>query len=381
MSPEMLNIFYKYLKYGGVTISPNPFQGRLSKDDLEVLDRDQIVEAMAQTSISADKDDIGTSTSAWAVDFEGVMKGYLSRRAPYYFGFEVRNQVDTVTRVLSNFMNYLLHHDVCPEYATDILAARNVCNTASAELWACAEAQRWLPGDFNIACSTLFEGNYAKMYDGVTSWMPEESGQKEFVGMTKEIARDVARFAIAGAASEEVYQAWCKLAMEDAFEVTDVRNAVGFEIIAIDPVNQETKEFYKQHSTDYRPVGKIRAKPWTNPDGPPEDLTTEEREALKAQTENGEPGIRNADSTDAANIYEFFIEEVVMQHLFVGMKIEATVRKLNCGIWFFDEILRAFCSFDTYLCNELMVGWKEPRPVAGGIGELEDGLEVDQEGL
>jgi Argonaute siRNA chaperone (ARC) complex subunit Arb1 len=56
-------------------------------------------------------------------------------------------------------MNYLLHHDVCPGYATDVLAARRICNAANAGLWACAETQRWLTGDFNVACSTLCDGS------------------------------------------------------------------------------------------------------------------------------------------------------------------------------------------------------------------------------
>jgi hypothetical protein len=62
----------------------------------------------------------------------------------------------------------------------------------------------------------------------------------------------------------------------------------------------------------------------------------------------------------------------VLQHPFVGMKIEATIHKLNCGIWFFDEVLRAFRSFNTYLCNELMVGRKEPRAVDSTAAKLSD---------
>lgn len=369
----MRDVFLTYLSYGGVTIGPNMFQGGNTKADLEGMDKDEIAEAMTQTSLTEDKDNIGKDTSVWAVDFEGVMKAFLSRRAPYYYGFETRAQVDTITKVLINFMNYLLHHDVCPEYAADILAARSVCNTANGELWECAEAQRWLPGDFNIACSTLFDGSYGKLYDGTMTWMPEESGVKGFVGMTADIAREVVKFAIAGAASEEVYQAWYKMATEDTIEAVEVHQAAGFEITAIDKVDEETKAFYKDQSSEYRPVGKIRAKPWKNPEGPPEDLTAEEKEALHRDASNNKPG-----GISAEPIYEFFIEEVVLQHLFVGMKIEATIHKLNCGIWFFDDVLRAFCSFDTYLCNELMVGWKEPRAIdraAAKLDENRDGAE------
>jgi Argonaute siRNA chaperone (ARC) complex subunit Arb1 len=366
----MRDVFLTYLSYGGVATGPNMFQGGNKKADLEGMDKDELAETMAQTSLTDDKDNIGKDTSVWAVDFEGVMKGFLSRRAPYYYGFETREQVDTITKVLSNFMNYLLHHDVCPEYAADVLAARNICKTANAEIWACAEAQRWLPGDFNIACSTLFDGSYSKLYDGTMTWMPEESGLKGFVGMTGDVAREVVKFAVAGVASEEVYQAWYKMATEDTIETVEVHQEAGFEITAIDKVDEETRAFYREQSAEYRPVGKIRTKPWTNPEGPPEDLTVEEKEASQRETSNDE---FSGKSTEP--VYEFFIEEAVLQYLFVGMKIEATIRKLNCGVWFFDEVLRAFCSFDIYLCNELMVGWKEPRAINRATAKLGDNLD------
>jgi hypothetical protein len=63
-------------------------------------------------------------------------------------------------------MNYLLHHDVCPGYATNVLAARRICNAANAGLWACAETQRWLTDNFNVACSTLCDGSYSRLYGG-----------------------------------------------------------------------------------------------------------------------------------------------------------------------------------------------------------------------
>ena len=356
------------------------FQGGQSKADLEGMDKDELAATMAQTSLTEDKDNIGKDTRVWAVDFEGVMKGFLSRRAPYYYGFETKEQVDTVTKVLINFLNYLLYHDVCPEYSNDILAARSICNRGNAEIWACAEAQRWLPGDFNIACSTLFDGSYGKLYDGTTTWVPEESGLRGFVGMTAGVAREVVKFGIAGAASEEVYEAWRKMAIDDTIEMVEVLQFTGFEITAIDSVDEDTRTFYKEQSSEYRPVGKIRAKPWTNPEGPPEDLTPEEKEALESETGGNESGERKGTGIDFTEpVYDFLIEEVILQHLFVGMKIEATVRKLNCGIWYFDEVLRAFCSFDTYLCNELMVGWKEPRPIDRRPLKLGDTPDRDEE--
>ena len=366
----MRDIFFKYLTYGGIENGPNMFQGGYDKDERESMDNDQIIAALAQTSISADKNDIGKDTSLWAVDFEGVMKGFLSRRAPYYYGFEVRDQVEIVTKVLANFMRYLLYHDVCPEYAAEVSLARDICGTATRELWACAEAQRWLPGDFNIACSTLFDGSYGKNYDGVSSWMPEENQVNSFVGMTTVTAQEVVKFAIAGAGSEAVYRSFYDLVTKDEIVEVETLVGVGFEITAIDQVEADTKNFYREQTADYRPVGKVRAKPWTRPDLPPEDLTAAERAALAMKADEAVAGaITNSGKESVEACFEFFIEEVVLQHLFVGMKIEATVHKLNCGIWFFDDVLRAFCSFDTFLCNELMIGWKEPRPWVRGFND------------
>ena len=197
--------------------------------------------------------------------------------------------------------------------------------------------------------------------------------------MTPDIAREVVKFAIAGAASEDVYQAWYEGAVADNLKVVEVREGVGFEVTAIEQVDEETRTFYKEQSSEYGPVGRIRAKPWTNPDAPPEDLTKEEREALAASGNGGGDG-------DDETVYEFFIEEVVLQHLFVGMKMEATARRLSCGIWFFDEFLRCFVGFDTFLKNELMVGWREPRRLerkgrAGGEGEGEGAEEGGGEGV
>lgn len=111
----------------------------------------------------------------------------------------------------------------------------------------------------------------------------------------------------------------------------------------------------------------IRAKPWKNPERPPKDLAAEEKEVLQEKTSNSKP-----DGISTGPIYKSFMEEVVLQRLFVGMKIEATIHKLNCGIWFSDEVLRAFRSFNTYLCNELMACWKEPRAVDSAAAKLSD---------
>ncbi|KAK4946827.1 hypothetical protein LTR10_014330 [Elasticomyces elasticus] len=361
---ERRDILFKYLAYGSIETGPNQFQGG---QDTEGMDKTQIAQTLTQARISDNKRDLGTETSLYEVDFQGVMKGFLSRRAQDMYGFETREQVSMVTTTLERFMDYLLQHDVCPEYRDDVLATRNLCREAQSELWDVAEATRRLPGDFNIACSTMFGGSYAQGYDGEASWRPESEAQA-FVGMKPEEARQIIHFGVAGAASEDVYQAYLHAIHGDgALEVVSVEKYIGFEITRIVPPTEDCKQLYTTASQHFRPVGCVYAKSWSNPDTPPEDLTEEEKQAQSLPT--------TPDETE----YVFFMESILQSYLRVGMKVEATVHTLNCGIMFFDEVLNVFPTFDEYLVNELMLGWKEPRPVKGAFDyvESEDDDECD----
>jgi Argonaute siRNA chaperone (ARC) complex subunit Arb1 len=371
MVPETRDVFYKYLAYGGLDVAPNMFQG-ISERDTDSMDKDTLTRALAQTSLSHEFRDIGKESSKWVVDFEGVMKGFLSRRVPFFYALDTEANVYTVTNLLSNFMNYLLHHDVCPEYREPILAAKQCCIKASRELWSTRQAQKWLPGDFNVACSTLFGGAYSKRYDGQTSWTEEGGG---FVGQTDEQARQIVKFAVACAGSEEQYQLWYEKAMVNDIKVTKARKGVGLAITEIIMPDNETRDFYKEKTKEFRPVGKIYTKGWRNPSGPVDDLTPEEqalRTKATGDTTSAAGGfhqVREAEEDE----YEFFIEEAVLQHLFAGMKLEATVRTLNCGICFIDEVFNAYCSFDTFLPNDRLYGYKKPRYLRG-FHEDDDGL-------
>ncbi|KAL2429749.1 hypothetical protein ABEF95_010808 [Exophiala dermatitidis] len=365
MTNERRDILYKYLSYGNVDVSPNSFQGGQVTED---MDKNQVAAALTQASVSNDKRDLGTETSLYAVDFLSCIQGFLSRRAKYLYGFETREQVLLLTTTLERFMDYLLQHDVCPEYRDDVLAARNLCREVPAELWAVAEATRRLPGDFNIACSTLFGGRFAQNYDGETWWGPEETQQEDhvFVGMKPAEASQIVHFGVAGAASEPVYAAYLAgingPASAKNLQVEWVKENVGFEITKIESPTEECKQLYLEGSRHFRPVGLVYAKPWKNPDSPPEDLTPAEQEQEQA-------GRLDQDVVDTE--YVFFIESILQSHLRVGFKVEATVRKLHCGIMFFDDVLDVYPTFDVFLHNEMMSGWKKPRPVKGAFDYVE----------
>ncbi|KEF55544.1 uncharacterized protein A1O9_08294 [Exophiala aquamarina CBS 119918] len=369
MTPERRDVLFKYLSYGGVECGPNMFQG---DQDLAQMDKTTIANILSNASITEEKRNLGTETSTYVVDFLGCMKGFLSRRAARLYGLDERAKLDMVTSTLERFMNYLLQHDVCPEYGAEILETRNFCRyDANAELWNVAEATRRLPGDFNTACSTLFGGQYAENYDGDTWWGPEHITDSVFVGIKPEEAHQILHFGVAGAATEDVFALYLE-AVNGAttLEVVSVKERTGLEITRVEPPTLECTELYTHNSSHFRPVGRVYAKPWKNPDAPPEDLTDEEKlEEHENKSTGGKP--------EEEKEYLFFIESIIQEDLRVGMKLEATVRTLNCGLMFFDEFLTLYPSFDAYLPNEAMVGWKKPRPLKGAFDYVEGEEDVE----
>lgn len=70
------NIFDKWLTFGGIENGPKQFSGGTDQADLEGLSKDEIASLTAKTWLSDDKF-IEGDNAPWAVDFEGVAKGFL----------------------------------------------------------------------------------------------------------------------------------------------------------------------------------------------------------------------------------------------------------------------------------------------------------------
>jgi hypothetical protein len=78
---------------------------------------------------------------------------------------------------LANFLNYIEIHNVFPEYAENITAAKNLVRIAKQEIVTnrfpslyiyliIRKCSNLLPGNFNKACSTYFGGYYNGLYSG-----------------------------------------------------------------------------------------------------------------------------------------------------------------------------------------------------------------------
>lgn len=149
---EYLNAFNSFMKFGGVEAGQKQFTGRMDAEYLEDKDAADIALMLATHFVNGDKDD----ETLWAVDFTGVVKGYFSSyQQPLEWSDE---RLAIYAKVIRNFYNYILHHNVCPEYYGDVMEARNICDQALQEIPRVRQALKQCPGDFNRACSRLFGG-------------------------------------------------------------------------------------------------------------------------------------------------------------------------------------------------------------------------------
>ena len=262
------------------------------------------------------------------------------------YGIEaIRLATDTIR----NWLNYLLYHEVVPEYTDNIKAARIYCNIAEKQLW---DNQRLLtiaPGDFNKASSFLFGGYYyhkERQPEQFETWA-DENTPRDRSPMTTSVAQKVVMFALAATGTDELSASFSDLAMRGKLTAHAIQDIDGFEIVDIIMPNDGVRGFYETYAPDLNVVGKVRAKAWRDPNAPPVDLAP--GETL--------PNIQGLE-------FEFFVEEKLLQYCYLGMKVVTTVWELNCGAFFFDEIMNAYCSFYTPSLNDLMLGWKVPRDLA-----------------
>ena len=275
---------------------------------------------------------------------------YSSSRLCQVFELITEKQIKSRIAVIRNFLNYLLHHDVCPEYKDQINAARATCDLAEKELWSISQAASLVPGDFNVACSTLFGGYYENAYVGDQEWA---KGLSLNAGMSPEKARKVFKFGLAAHGDDETVKEYTYHVSSHQVRVVEVINT-GLEITELIPGDKDVQELYANFP-GLNPIGKLKGKTWYRPAPREEDLT-EEEEANPPPKQIKE--------------YTLWVEDKVLAKCFVGMKLEVVIRKLSFGVYYLDNVPAIYCSFYDVLPNEFMLGWREhvylePRPTNG----------------
>ena len=359
------DLFDKYLAYGGIEAGPKMFGGLATKD-MPNLNAAQIAAQRARHFVGADKND----DEKFVVDFEACAAAFLSSRLPVVYDLTSLRQIKSHTTVIFNFLNYLLHHDVAPEYRSQIYAARTICTLAEKELWQIVQAQAMLPGDFNTACSEIFGGIFKGLYaTGEEDWAQGVEMTKR--GMSPEMARKTFKVGLAANAGRDIFERYKTQSEAKTIGITSITD-VALEVIALTPATPQVQNIYVHDlAKGLKPLGILKAKTWYNPYSEDEDLTEEEEAALAAATTERE-----------VKEYTFWVEDYVLDKCFLGMKFETTVTELSFGVSYFDALFGVYCSFYRVLPNEMMYGWREPGPklpmrkkniMSGGAEAVDDG--------
>ncbi|PYH71540.1 uncharacterized protein BO88DRAFT_478266 [Aspergillus vadensis CBS 113365] len=348
LESDRRDVFLKYLAYGGVNVGQRMFGG-LDGRDLQQLDSEEILQARAMTSVGKDRSNL-------TVDFDAVVRGFLTSFFPYYYNPETEDMIKLATVTIRNFLSYLLYHDVCPEYKDNIDQARTSCDIATRELWNNHQLMAKAPGDFNSCCSLLFGGELHDTYVEGNQW---KNSKDEAPRLTTETARKIVKFALAGAGENRHALKFQELTENDTLCAARIEDIDGFEITAVHPPGEDVREFYQTHAPDLVPVGKLLARAYRDPGMPDFDLSPEEQVAQQPEKS-----------------YEFFMEDNILQYCYPGMKVVTPVWELNCGFHYFEDAYRTYGSNYTPLVNDLMLGWKEPRDLAKAESDGEDDSSV-----
>jgi hypothetical protein len=228
--------------------------------------------------------------------------------------------------VVRNFLNYLLHHDVCPEYNGQINAARKTCDQAEIELWACHQASVHFPGNFNRACSTIFGGYYSDSYVGDNE---EAMALGCDPGMSPATAQDVIKAGLAAQGDDDIIRQYQERVRDDEACVVDT-HAAYLEVAGIELASEQIHAVYNHpvHKDIPLPkvLGRLRVRTWESPNTPVLDLTAAEEADLLANPTTSEE-------------YTLWVEDDILKMLIIGLRFEVNIHRTNFGIWYIDRIL------------------------------------------
>ncbi|TVY39550.1 Argonaute-binding protein, partial [Lachnellula occidentalis] len=347
------NIFSKYLIIGGIEATGKSFTGgALDKETLESATAEEIAAVQAtdfvRSGVKNEKYYDPNEAEKWVVDFEGIAKGFFSRIVPNRIGADTHEEIKLAAAVIRNFLNYVLQHNVCPEYIEDVMAARRICDLAEKDLIAINSFRTELPGDFNIAASTVCGGFYQSVFVATQAWQddePQNAHAAANIGFSGAQATRIFNSALAFKGSDKLFK---KAEREGIYIIKTETKA--YEIVEIERASAKfvsevaTIKDHDDVAGTIKPLGTIKVKVWEGPGLDPEDMSDDEEHEAKEEPQ----------------VDSFWLEDDIIRLMSPGLKLELVVRELNIGIKFFDRILGLYCSFHTYLENEKLNGWKEP---------------------
>ncbi|KAK1244425.1 hypothetical protein MKX07_003224 [Trichoderma sp. CBMAI-0711] len=323
-----------YLFLGGVDTNPSAYTG-LDQKDLKQLTPAQRREATARDVVydgsgAGDRFYDGDKTK-WTVDFAGVAAGFFSTRLIVLTGLYPKPMEEAIS-VVENFLRYVLHHDVCPEYEDNVKKALDICQMARDEWTALNTLQTALPGVFNPAATELFVEFDTHSWDSSHFRVPEGFDAKSVFYSSIAMLDDSKMFEhLAGRAVKLVDQYEC------ALEVTAVHLPTEeviqrFKKLAITAPGDRTLRLM--------PVGKLTLQPATVEDGWVQQGTAHPLQGKKI---------------------DLYFEQNILESLKPGIKMVLDIGELGADVCFVKSIQKIMPTFYTFLPQELMVQFKLPQ--------------------
>jgi hypothetical protein len=210
--------------------------------------------------------------------------------------------------VVENFLNYVIHHGVCPEYANGLQRAKGVCNKVVDQCRRIFAFTRDAPGDFNTACRILFCADD-------TEDVPHDDSE-----VTKDHAERV--FHATVAASEALFE---NVNRTKVIKVID-EDVQAFEVEQISQPDEELIRNYlsvrnmAETPGNIKPCGRVTLKPIVLLDGFSRD-----------EDQGPAPSIDSRES--------IVLDAALLDYLKVGMKMRLALCTLNIGLKFIKTVM------------------------------------------
>ncbi|KAI1208409.1 Argonaute siRNA chaperone complex subunit Arb1-domain-containing protein [Annulohypoxylon truncatum] len=338
MDSERTMLFNKYLWLGGIDASPRQFTGFAEdREALAEADAEEIRQMTATDFVGGGGGRFYNPAEPdnWVVDFDGIARGFLSRVVPSIYMYdEEANKL--AAKLVKNFLNYVAMHDVCPKYKDNIELARILCDYAPSDLRYAHELLLEMPGNFNTLCKELFcDGEIYKV-------------QGELKG---ELYDKVVVFRVAVLTSA---QEWIQKRLMRSNNPTATR------IISTYEETYKVHAIRIPHPSGYKIVAEELEAAGHKGKGKPCGLLQLKRAIIG----HGYNNVLRPDQFNTQNwgYQEFLLEEELLKKMKKGMKIKAVICELNIGLRFIKEVKDIRVSWDVFLPQMLMEGWKDPVP-------------------
>ncbi|KAI5847449.1 Argonaute complex, subunit Arb1 [Tricharina praecox] len=320
-----INIFNSYLRLGGVQTGQKQYSGGIDPKKMDDLDAEQIG-LLAATDFITFNDNGGDDAQEYDVDFAFVVRGFLSYKVPYGLGIRKVPELEMACQVVRNFLNYVIYHNVCPEYIDNIKEAIELCNLAEKELVLCIHVSNLLPGSWNMACSTIYGGSYAGIFDPEATW--DDTDRSLMAGLDPKMAKELILVGLNRRGTPE------QIARGLDRKLTEFKHFLSLEVLEVVmpgpspplPENADMALPDNKYFRNTQALGYLKVTPWVA------------EEPFKEDQLNVEDRLRGLEII-------IWLEKICLQYCFPGMHVEAKVHQFDDGLIFIDSVTGVLCSF------------------------------------